>query len=1086
MNKHRFIFILPLIAALALLAAFALTAPVYAQDEAPAEPVPEEAPAETPFEVPADPAGTEEAPPTEELAPVLEEAAETGVTLVDESGEPLALPSEEAAEVLTGGDPWYKVGTTTYHFMKVGFCGALPNCQKSATPINLALDYIVSTTGLPSDGYIHVEADNYTDYIQRDAASEPVLSGFKGFIGETDPVTHEPLVNLAAVIRMYNCTKGFTVTGFNITYNTSYAGITLDGCTGPVKIEDVVINNPVNGMGISITNHNGSVTINRAKVDGNADGGALIDNRLGTAGVTITNSSFNNNVSDVTVHAGGLAIATRGSVNLTGVTAYGNTGGEPGLFIQQSGALSIKNSVFSNNAGYGINNTYAWLGTIPTASITLSNVVMENNTNGNQFFTKGAVSFTGVTANNNGARTFIETCNQIAGVCDWAGSGTVTIKNSFFDGNAGNSYGLYVVARGAITLTNVSASNTTDAVSAPGGAYLDNGYSQLAVPVKVTTGWFDGNEYHGLTIYSKGVVTLSKISASYNTGSGYGVFVLNSLGTTPGVNISGTSTAYNQFNHNGVDGLYIYSDGAISVKYSNFLGNLDDGATLYNNHPGSTGGISIANSNFIENGDDNIYVYSYGPIKLSTIEANQSPTGNGAVLVNTGGSPSVSVTISNANFWDNFLTGLHVESNGNIILTNTAAWDNNGAGGNDGAYLNNATGTGYIKVTNPKSTDLDMYAGFNNNHDRGLNMFTNGTVTLTNVNMIGNWEQGMYAGLGVYPAAVTMTNCRVDDNLDAGILISTIGPVVISGGHANNNLGYGLRINNSYADDALPKPVTIKNFTANGNLAYGVYVTSKGAIALSSVTANDTVGANQAAIWLENNVVGALTPTVTLSKVYANYNIYRGVYVLSNGVVKYLTGEASHNGYTGVGVDTLGAITLSNVRGLDNNNYGAELLNETSITHAPITVTGSTGGNVFSGNSSYGMRVRSLGAISLKNITADDNSGYGIYVNNEGPGTGIGNVTISTITTRSNSMEGVLIYTNGIVALNTVLSMFNNADGVRIITTNDNLYVYNSIFLANRGNGIDASIGTGTFTMSNTLYFGNDTDNTGDLNIYIH
>ncbi len=37
MNKNRFIFILPLIAALALLAAFVLTAPVYAQDDIPPE-----------------------------------------------------------------------------------------------------------------------------------------------------------------------------------------------------------------------------------------------------------------------------------------------------------------------------------------------------------------------------------------------------------------------------------------------------------------------------------------------------------------------------------------------------------------------------------------------------------------------------------------------------------------------------------------------------------------------------------------------------------------------------------------------------------------------------------------------------------------------------------------------------------------------------------------------------------------------------------------------------------------------------------------------------------------------------------------
>ncbi len=178
-----------------------------------------------------------------------------------------------------------------------------------------------------------------------------------------------------------------------------------------------------------------SVTITRAKVDGNAGGGALIDNRLGTGGVTITNSSFNNNASDMTDRVGGLTVATRGSVSLTGVTVYGTTGGEFGLYVLQSGKLNIKNSVFSNNSTYGINNVYSLATAIPTAAITLSNVVMENNVFGNSFYTMGAVSFTGVNANNNGNRTFIQTSNLGGGVCTWAGSGTVIIKNSSFDEN---------------------------------------------------------------------------------------------------------------------------------------------------------------------------------------------------------------------------------------------------------------------------------------------------------------------------------------------------------------------------------------------------------------------------------------------------------------------------------------------------------------------------------------------------------------------------------------------------------------------------------------------------------------------------
>ncbi len=371
----------------------------------------------------------------------------------------------------------------------------------------------------------------------------------------------------------------------------------------------------------------------------------------------------------------------------------------------------------------------------------------------------------------------------------------------------------------------------------------------------------------------------------------YGGWINNTFGTTAGVTISGSSTAFNQFNENTNYGLHIRSNGAISIKYSEFKGNGSFGAYFYNNTAGATAGITIMNCNIIGN-DAGLLACSNGPIILNTVQASSNPWGGGATLENLTSLSSPGVTISNSIFWDNSSTGLYIRSKGNILLTNTAAWDNDGVAGASGAYLNNTFGTGYVKISNPKSTDLDMYAGFNTNHDIGLNIYTNGMVTLTNVNLIDNADGGI-AVWQELNKGVTMNNCRVDENGGHGIIIETIGPITINGGHANDNSGIGVMANNLYAIDALPKPVTIKNFTANGNSGYGIFVTSKGAIALSSVTANDTVGGDYAAIWLENNVAGALTPAVTLSKVYANYNIYRGVYVLSNGVVKYLTGEAS-------------------------------------------------------------------------------------------------------------------------------------------------------------------------------------------------
>ncbi len=220
---------LPLIFALAIMAAFVLTAPVYAQDEVPAE-----TPVEAPAEIPAEGAGTEEAPATGELTPVLEEAADAGVTLVDETGEPLALATEDAAEALAGGDPWYKVGTTTYYFKFPGGCGATPNCQESPTPIELALTNINNTGVLPSDGFIYVEAGTYTDSVLVNASAPgSIYKGLKGFIGTV--VNGVPTAVLNHRFNINSVESGFTIKGFEINYNINTAGIYIVNSKGTIR-----------------------------------------------------------------------------------------------------------------------------------------------------------------------------------------------------------------------------------------------------------------------------------------------------------------------------------------------------------------------------------------------------------------------------------------------------------------------------------------------------------------------------------------------------------------------------------------------------------------------------------------------------------------------------------------------------------------------------------------------------------------------------------------------------------------------------------------------------------------------------------
>ncbi len=646
-------------------------------------------------------------------------------------------------------------------------------------------------------------------------------------------------------------------------------------------------------------------------------------------------------------------------------------------------------------------------------------------------------------------------------------SGTSFSPNHF---NENGGYGLSITTNGSVTI-NYSEQNGNGYY----GAEINNSTGTGGVTISNST--YNDNTNTGLYIRTKGAIKVTSVQASGNDVMGADLDNHTSL-STPGVTISGTSTSYNLFNDNLDDGLNILTKGAVSVNYARVDGNAGNGASIINT--GGTGGVTVSNATFVDNTFKNLYVQSNGSIKATNIQANLGGS-IGAELDNLTSGSSQGVTLANAVFWDNTEIGLFVASKGNIILTNTSAWENNG-----GARLDNLSGTGYVKITNLKSTDANMQHGFDNNSD-GLTILTNGTATLTNVNAIGNFRYGIYI-TGLTQKGATLTNCRVEGNgltsdLVVGINIYSMGPVTISGGYSKNNHKAGLTIDNTSALDTAPKPVTISNFNADGNAGTGIYVLSRGAITLTSVSANGSTGiVTPAGINLDNSIQ---TAVVTLSKVKAIGNINDGIYINSKGTVKVSSSETSLNGNDGMLIYTQGMITLYNMIGNDNGDTGVTLGNYTSTSHAGVTVTGTTGGNSFCGNGYSGLEIESMGAVTLNNITADRNNFTGIYIDNYRLGAGLGNVSVSYINTRSNNDHGLEIYSNGTVSLSSATSMLNGIHGASIRTFGHNLSVSSSVISGNTFSGILANIGSGTFTLTNTFYFGNDIDNTGDLNLVI-
>ncbi len=658
MNKHRWIFSLPLIAALSLLGVLVMSSPVHAQDEQPLQPgdtpvevvfdsVPAEQqdeespqPGEVPVEVIVDttlPEQQEESPSqapdnplvvipgeesaivdpteettpaeevtveivTEELAPMLETAADAGVTLVDSKGQPMALALEATAEALASGDPYYTVGAVTYRFLKTGGdCSPYPvgTCWTSATPIQAAIAHI-PTSGLPSNGLIYVEADIYTENIIVDSDINPIYKGLKGLIGEM--VGEIPLVNLTGTISINAVDLGFTIKGFNVTANAGDpgAGISITNSKGAVKIEDVTVTNSGEGPGIKITNHNGALTLNRVKADKNKGGGSWLENLAGTAGVTITNSSFDENDINAGMSLQGATISTKGAVLIDGVSISRTTGSQPALLINQSGSIIIRNSIFNDNTEFfAIANN---LPGSPTASITLQNVYAIGNAAGLHLQAKGNISLIAVHADENASQgAEIDTCNEVLGACISLGSGMVTIKDSTFNENSSSVYGLSVQSRGAITLTNVSASGNTSGSGNPDGARLENQYSQTISPVSITNGLFNDNDAYGLMVNSKGAITLNKVHVGdavmdpYTTrGNGAGgAQLINNLGTGY-VTITGTAPGDNTFSFNSGAGLDIISNGKVTIN--NTFSDSNSSAGLSVTNDSGTGAVIISKS----------------------------------------------------------------------------------------------------------------------------------------------------------------------------------------------------------------------------------------------------------------------------------------------------------------------------------------------------------------------------------------------------------------------------------------------------------------------------------------------------------
>jgi len=350
------------------------------------------------------------------------------------------------------------------------------------------------------------------------------------------------------------------------------------------------------------------------------------------------------------------------------------------------------------------------------------------------------------------------------------------------------------------------------------------GVTVLSTDITYTTGT-------GLSITSRGLVTISQITVNNNAVDGlrvnniggYGVNIVNTdgwwesaHGYTAYIESSGAVTVYNVYGAGSWNGMYI--DNSYGAAAPVTLSGLYSTAA----QPGYTA----------------LNVRSNGLITLlnSTIVDSQ---GAGAVLDNASSAGKYGVTVSSNTFKNNKGYGLSINSLGAVMVSSVVSSRNSGPTGY-GLYLSSVENTLPVTILN---------SVFNNNSQSGIYLVTKGIVSIANGEANSNGGQGIYVENNQATSAVpvTITNFRTNLNADEGILVSSKGAITLT---SIISLANGMEISHDKAGAYLKSngsPVYVYYSAFNGNGKQGLHVDTRGGAGafvnvLNTYTGNDVAG----------------------------------------------------------------------------------------------------------------------------------------------------------------------------------------------------------------------------------------------------
>jgi len=288
-------------------------------------------------------------------------------------------------------------------------------------------------------------------------------------------------------------------------------------------------------------------------------------------------------------------------ITLSGTNAFNDNAGH-GLSAESRGPITVSNLTASSNGvggsfgdGARLTNTGALAGSVQPVKLTGYGTFHDNLGSGLSIYSRGAISAANLTAGGN------QSAGAVLGNGGADAVGGVTLSGTnAFDGNAYD--GLSVGSLGAITLNNLTASGNGTSGSG-NGAYVENSSGLTPQPVKLTGyGTFLDNRTNGLLVYSSGSISAANLTAR-NNADGHGVSLFNSyvLPSNPGITLSGT----NVFTGNGDSGLFAQTNSALTLSKITADDNLGSGVVV--NWAAS---LTITCGSFTHNVDYGLYVGS--------------------------------------------------------------------------------------------------------------------------------------------------------------------------------------------------------------------------------------------------------------------------------------------------------------------------------------------------------------------------------------------------------------------------------------------------------------------------------------------